>query len=41
MNEDDTDTDVFPYARNTRFVIHFFTTIGLGGVTESARKLIW
>jgi hypothetical protein len=41
MNEDDTDVrDVlFPCARNTRFAI-FFMVIGLGGVTESARKLI-
>jgi pre-mRNA-splicing factor CWC22 len=43
MNEDDTDVQdvLFPYASNTRFAINFFTTIGLRGVTESARKLIW
>ncbi|KAK3145203.1 hypothetical protein QOZ80_4AG0325360 [Eleusine coracana subsp. coracana] len=27
-------------ARNTRFAINFFTAIGLGGVTESARSLL-
>jgi pre-mRNA-splicing factor CWC22 len=42
MNEDDMDVrDVlFPCDRNTRFAINFFTAIGLGGVTESAGKLI-
>nr|AGT16612.1 pre-mRNA-splicing factor [Saccharum hybrid cultivar R570] len=44
MNDDDADVrDVlFPRdcARNTRFAINFFTAISLGGITESARKLI-
>jgi pre-mRNA-splicing factor CWC22 len=44
MNDDDTAVRdaLFPrdYAKNTRFAINFFTAIGLGGVTETARKLI-
>ncbi|CAN6242637.1 unnamed protein product [Urochloa humidicola] len=40
--EDEVRDALFPRdcARNTRFAINFFTAIGLGGVTESARKLI-
>ncbi|CAO2034083.1 unnamed protein product [Urochloa humidicola] len=44
MNDEDDEVRdaLFPRdcARNTRFAINFFTAIGLGGVTESARKLI-
>jgi hypothetical protein len=44
MNDDDTDVRnaLFPIdcAENTRFAIDFFTAIGLGGVTNHARKLL-
>ncbi|RCV32782.1 hypothetical protein SETIT_7G030500v2 [Setaria italica] len=44
VNDEDTEVRdaLFPRdcARNTRFAINFFTVIGLGGVTESARKLV-
>ena len=44
MNGEDTAVRdaLFPRdcAKNTRFAINFFTAIGLGGVTETARKLI-
>jgi pre-mRNA-splicing factor CWC22 len=45
MNDDEVTAvrdALFPRdcAKNTRFAINFFTAIDLGGVTETARKLI-
>ena len=44
MNDEDTKVRDALFrrdcAKNTRFAINFFTAIGLGGVTEAARKLI-
>ncbi|CAN6275317.1 unnamed protein product [Urochloa humidicola] len=44
MNDEDDEVRdaLFPRdcTKSTRFAINFFTAIGLGGVTESARKLI-